>query len=83
MGRMHVLGSEGRGRIANQRDVIAEFHPVAARGLDTGVRQHADPDDLRDETATSCAVSALTNEVARSDARVRAAYSERSSTISN
>src|SRR5260221_8039265 len=48
LGRVHRFPTFSRRRIFDYGDVVAEFHPETAGGLDAGVRQHADEDDLFD-----------------------------------
>src|SRR5262245_28309345 len=45
---VHLRVPEGGGRIAHQRNVVAEFHRVLGGGLDAGVGNQAGNDYVRD-----------------------------------
>ena len=61
---LHRGPTEGGGRIFDQRDVIAEFHPEASGGLDAGVGDHADQDDLTDAVLLGLKVEVRVREAA-------------------
>ena len=48
VGGVHRLVAEGRGRVLDQRDMIAELLAKPAGRFDAGVGDHADQDDLLD-----------------------------------
>lgn len=48
VGGVHHLFFECGGRIADQRDVVAEFRCIAGGGFDAGIGQQTDDDDVGD-----------------------------------
>src|SRR2546426_11030887 len=46
--RVHPFRAEGGGRILDKGDVVAKLHAKTRGGLDAGVRDEADEDDVLD-----------------------------------